>query len=91
MTFPDPETRPLLRPEELIPFIPQMKRSALYEAISRGEIPSLKIGRRLYVPTAAVRRAWSLTAADDPGTVDVIRDGTEDESSTVDRPKTVAA
>jgi predicted DNA-binding transcriptional regulator AlpA len=60
MTFPDPATRPLLRPEELLEFIPGMGRSALYEAIRRDEIPSVKIGRRLYVPTAALRQAWAL-------------------------------
>lgn len=31
-------------------------RSAAYEAARRGEIPTLKFGARLVVPTAALRR-----------------------------------
>jgi len=65
MTFPDAGERPLLRPDELLPYVPGMGRTALYEAISRGEIPSVRIGRRLYVPTAAVRQQWQLGSADD--------------------------
>jgi excisionase family DNA binding protein len=31
-------------------------RSATYEAIKRGELPSIRVGRKIVVPTAAVRR-----------------------------------
>ena len=31
-------------------------RNAAYEAIGRGDIPSIRIGRRLLVPKAALRR-----------------------------------
>ena len=31
-------------------------RSAAYSAIRNGEIPSIRIGRRITVPTAAIRR-----------------------------------
>jgi excisionase family DNA binding protein len=30
----------------------RLGRSATYEAVRRGEIPSLKVGRRLLIPTA---------------------------------------
>jgi hypothetical protein len=35
-------------------------RSAGYEAAARGEIPTIRIGRRLVVPVAAVRRQLGL-------------------------------
>lgn len=69
MTFPDAEARPLLRPLELLDYIPGMGRSALYEAIRRGDLPSVKIGRRLYVPTGAIRAAWALDTEVIPGAV----------------------
>ena len=31
-------------------------RSASYEAARRGEIPTIKIGRKLFVPVAAMKR-----------------------------------
>lgn len=31
-------------------------RSATYAAVSRGEIPSLRIGRRIVIPHAAVQK-----------------------------------
>ncbi len=37
-------------------------RSAAYDAVGRGEIPSIKIGKRLLVPTAALRRMVGLDA-----------------------------
>lgn len=33
-----------------------LSRGATYEAVSRGEIPSLRFGRRLVVPRAAFER-----------------------------------
>ena len=35
-------------------------RSASYAAAARGEIPTLRIGRRLVVPTAQLRRLLGL-------------------------------
>lgn len=37
-----------------------MSRQATYDAVTRGEIPSIRIGRRLLVPTAALRRMLQL-------------------------------
>jgi hypothetical protein len=39
---------------------PDLKRSAIYDAIKRGEIPHVRVGARLYVPTAALRRLLCL-------------------------------
>ncbi|HEV3194235.1 MAG TPA: helix-turn-helix domain-containing protein [Polyangiaceae bacterium] len=33
-----------------------LSRNVAYEAVARGEIPSLRIGRRLLVPRAALER-----------------------------------
>ena len=35
-------------------------RSSAYEAVANGEIPSIRVGRRLLVPTAALRRMLQL-------------------------------
>jgi hypothetical protein len=35
-------------------------RSSSYEAARRGDLPTLRIGRRLVVPTAALRRLLQL-------------------------------
>jgi len=49
-----------MRPEELQELL-GLKRSAVYEAMKRGELPSLRIGRRLYVPTAELRTLLGLS------------------------------
>lgn len=41
-----------------------ISRAFAYEAVRRGEIPSIRIGRRVLVPRAALHR---LLAGDDPG------------------------
>ena len=60
MSLPTPAERPLMRPEELQELL-GLKRSAVYEAMKRGELPSLRIGRRLYVPTAELRTLLGLS------------------------------
>lgn len=35
-------------------------RAAAYNAVARGDIPSIRIGRRVVVPTAALRRLLQL-------------------------------
>ena len=39
-------------------------RNAAYEAIKRGEIPAIRIGRKLRVPKAALQRMLDRTATD---------------------------
>lgn len=38
-------------------------RNQAYEAVKRGEIPVIRIGRRLLVPVAALDRMMNATAA----------------------------
>jgi excisionase family DNA binding protein len=37
-----------------------ISRASAYEGVKTGEIPSIRIGRRFLVPTAAVRRLLQL-------------------------------
>lgn len=37
-----------------------LSKASTYEAVAKGEIPSIRIGRRLLVPTAALRRMLGL-------------------------------
>jgi excisionase family DNA binding protein len=37
-----------------------VSRGAAYEAVKSGDIPSIKIGKRIVVPTAWVRRAMMI-------------------------------
>lgn len=37
-----------------------LSRSATYDAAARGDIPTIRIGRRILVPTAALRRMLQL-------------------------------
>jgi excisionase family DNA binding protein len=43
-----------------------ISRSFAYEAVQRGEIPSMRIGKRILVPKAALERLLLSTAHSDP-------------------------
>jgi excisionase family DNA binding protein len=59
--LPDPEQVPLLSVDEVVAvFGGRLSRSAVYDAIHRGELPSVRLGRRVLVPTAALRRKLGL-------------------------------
>jgi hypothetical protein len=49
--LPDPHTEPVLTVERAGAII-GLGRSAAYDAIRRGDLPSIRIGRRVVVPTA---------------------------------------
>jgi excisionase family DNA binding protein len=57
--IPTPEERPTVSVEEAAGWF-GLGRSAAYEAVRRGELPSLRFGRSLRVPTAAARRLLGL-------------------------------
>lgn len=57
--IPDPADRPVLSVEEAGAIL-GLGRSAAYAAVERGEIPTIRFGRRLVVPTAALRRLLQL-------------------------------
>ena len=42
-----------------------ISRSAAYEGVRRGEIPSIRIGHRIVIPTAALRRMLELDPPSD--------------------------
>ena len=58
----DPRKKPFYRPMELVD-AGFGDPKTIYAAIKRGDIPVVRIGRKLLVPTAWVRRAMAL---DDP-------------------------
>lgn len=59
--LPDPAAHPLLKPQDLVGVIPGMGRSAVYEAIGRGDLPSIRIGSRIFVPTMQLLKRLGLT------------------------------
>ena len=57
--IPTAEERPTLKPEELcVPL--GLSRSSVYQGMACGELPSLRVGRRILVPTAALRAMLQL-------------------------------
>jgi len=52
---PDPAIEPTMRVERVATAF-HISRAAAYEAVKNGDIPSIRLGRRIVVPTAAVRR-----------------------------------
>ena len=75
MIVPDPRERPVVSVPEAGELL-GLGRSAAYDAVTRGELPTLRFGRRLVVPTARLRQMLGLDAADYPGTGDAaIRPG----------------
>lgn len=52
---PDPSVEPTMQVDQAAAAL-GISRGAAYNAVQTGEIPSIRIGRRIVVPTAAVRR-----------------------------------
>ena len=59
--IPTAEERPTLRPEELCEPL-DLSRSSVYAGCASGEIPTIRVGRRILVVTAALRRKLELDA-----------------------------
>lgn len=55
----DPTVRPTLSVDETARLL-GVGRATAYAAVKAGDIPSIRIGRRLLVPTAALRRLLML-------------------------------
>lgn len=53
--LPDPQVQPTVTIDETADVL-KIGRASAYAAAKRGEIPTIKIGRRLLVPTAALLR-----------------------------------
>ncbi len=58
--LPFPEEQPTLRLWPEAGTILGLSRSSTYAAVQRGEIPVLRFGRRIVVPTAALRKMLGL-------------------------------
>ena len=59
-TSSPPEEQAVLTVEETARVL-GLGRSGAYEAIRRGDLPSIRIGRRVLIPTAALRRSSGST------------------------------
>lgn len=57
----DPAEQPTMTVEE-VGEVFSVSRASAYEGVKSGAIPSIKIGRRIVVPTAKVRRMVELDA-----------------------------
>ena len=57
--LPTPEKSPTVTVEQAGAAL-GIGRASAYEAARRGDIPTIRIGRRLVVPTAALRRMLGL-------------------------------
>lgn len=56
--------QPTITPEQLIASgVMPVSRNSLYEALSRGEIENFRIGKRIVIPTAPLRRKLGLAVA----------------------------
>ncbi len=58
--LPDPNERPTLSVWPETARLLNLSKASAYAAAERGEIPTIRIGRRLLVPTAALRRMLEL-------------------------------
>lgn len=70
MTRPAWRRVPLANEQATIPVWPEtgeimgLSKASTYDAIARGDIPSIRIGRRIVVPTAGLRRLLQLDPTD---------------------------
>lgn len=61
--LPDPSVRPTLTVQEVADLL-RIGRSSAYAAVRSGEIPSMRVGHRLLVPTAALLRRLDAVSSD---------------------------
>ena len=71
VAVPDPRERPTLTVDE-VGRILGISRSLAYEGVRIGDIPSIRVGRRIIVPTAALRRLLELDPRPDDPPEDVV-------------------
>jgi excisionase family DNA binding protein len=60
--FPDPRQRPTITVEDAADLL-HISRASAYQGVNKGEIPSIRVGRRILVPTAALLEMLGLKAA----------------------------
>jgi len=59
LAFPDPHLQPTLSVEAAGRYL-GLGRAQAYAAVSRGDIPTLRVGRRILVPTAFLAQRLGL-------------------------------
>ena len=64
--LPDPIKMPLMKADDLVGLIPGMGRSAIYEAVRRGDLPSIRVGTRIFIPTARLLARLDLATPEHP-------------------------
>lgn len=72
--LPDPNEHPVLTVEKAGRLM-GLGRTGAYEAAHRGEIPTLSFGRRLLVPTAALRRLLEIDQPENTNAASLTRSG----------------
>ncbi len=76
MLLPDPRERPTLTVEEAARIV-GVSRSSAYEAARTGELPVIRVGRRVLIPTARLLAMLGVTADPTPaadGDADGVRE-----------------
>lgn len=61
--IPNPTDKPTLTVDESAELM-RISRSSAYEAVRNGQIPSIRIGHRWLVPTAALRKLLGVEQVD---------------------------
>lgn len=61
--LPDPEDRPTISVAEAGAIAFNLGRAASYEAAKRGDLPTIRVGNRLWVPVAQLRAQLGLPPA----------------------------
>lgn len=57
--IPNPEEQPFITVEQTAELL-GMGRNVAYRAVAEGQIPSIRVGKLIRVPTAAIRRLAGL-------------------------------
>lgn len=60
--IPNPEEKPLLRPMEVASTL-KWSKNTVYALIKSGELPTIKVKGRFFVPTSSLRAYLRLPAA----------------------------
>lgn len=60
--IPDPEAKPLLRPTEVAATL-KWSKNTVYALIKSGELETIKVKGRFFVPTSSLRAYLRLPAA----------------------------
>lgn len=63
--FPDPKQQPTMTVTEAAGWL-GMSRASAYAAVQRGEIPNIRIGSRILIPTAPLRDLLVLAEPEEP-------------------------